>query len=221
MGEFPEILYRRYLDKNLSFIKLKNIFGRVLKQLESEDYDDWKGKEESSILTLSSAIGEFPEHFLLPKTLYAASCLKELLEQDKTVVAFVNSIGYPEIQRRMIDNIYYKKLNFSKFIEVKDHKSRETDEERVKKQALLDNLLDNFPWAADDILSSISTDTLTIPPNQRTSLMTTYSNAFIEYSNMKKAVLKYERNELEGLQKKLEEDEAKKRQRKLEKAREF
>lgn len=40
MGEFPEILYRRYLDKNLSFIKLKNIFGRVLKQLESEDYDD-------------------------------------------------------------------------------------------------------------------------------------------------------------------------------------
>lgn len=69
-GEYPEVLFRRYLDRSLSLPKLEKMYKIILSNLTHPDYDDLKGKSESSTLTLGGAIEEFPEHFVLPKTLF-------------------------------------------------------------------------------------------------------------------------------------------------------
>ncbi|CAI2367723.1 unnamed protein product [Moneuplotes crassus] len=225
LGEYPEILFRRFIDRNFSYKKLKAVYSAVMKICENPDYDDLKGKDEATTLSVSAAYGEFPEIFILPKTLYTAGLIKELIDKNQRVLAFVNSTCYAEVKRRMLDPIFYKQLNMKKYLELKENKRPESDEIRIKKQALLDNLLDNYPWMTDDVLNSIKVDTKEIPQSQQNVLKSVYSTAYSKYLGIRKDVLKFDATNLEKLQKKREsqqeEHQKGSRERKLEKAREF
>ena len=95
----------------------------------------------------------YPQYFVRPKSLYMASVLKEFLEMDKNIVAFVGSIHYNEIRDRLKDKIYYKGLSLNRFLGENTRPNRESNSDRVKKMAIIDNLLDVYPWIENHILN--------------------------------------------------------------------
>lgn len=153
MGDYPDIMFRKYLDRVLSLKDLDNIFKSIL---YSSDFEDIKGKPGVSSVTNTACMTEYAEKFVMPKSLYVSSVIKELLEQNKTVLAFVNSLHYKDVKKRLQDNIYYRNLDLNKYLNrdlSSKSKFEETDLEKVKKQAILDNLLDDYPWMSQNVFN--------------------------------------------------------------------
>lgn len=104
---------------------------------------------------------EYPEIFIKPTSLYISSIAKELIQQNQSVVAFVGSQHYHDVWKHLQDNIYYQKLDISKYSNLitlidkffnPNHKAlEETESELIEKNAILDNLLDTFMWFSDEI----------------------------------------------------------------------
>lgn len=153
MGDYPDIMFRTYLDRVLSLKDLENMFKSIM---YSSDFEGIKGKPGVSSVTNTACMTEFAEKFVMPKSVYVSSVIKDLLEQNKNVVAFVNSLHYKDVRKRLQDNIYYRGLDINKFLNrdlnIKS-KFEETDIEKVKKQAILDNLLDDYPWMSQNVFN--------------------------------------------------------------------
>ena len=72
---------------------------------------------------------------------------------DKKIVAFVGLVYDNEVRSRLKDTIYYKALNLNKFLREKSKPSRESNVDRAKKQAIINNKLDVYPLIENHILN--------------------------------------------------------------------
>ena len=59
---------------------------------------EMRGNNASSEFTRVFAYLEFPQYFIKPESVYMASVIKELLEQDHKILAFVGSHHYHMIK---------------------------------------------------------------------------------------------------------------------------
>ena len=153
LGDFPQPLYHKYLDSVVPYSKIVQINHEIMEKLKDPKYDEIRGKQNVSSMTNMAVLLDYPQFFVRPKSLYIASVLKELLEQNKNIVAFVGSLNYKEVREQLKDKIYYKRLNLSKFLDPKSRTSKESNIEKTKKQAIIDNLLDCYPWVENHILN--------------------------------------------------------------------
>lgn len=48
LGDFPEILYRKYLDSKLPIKKVEKYFNEIINRLKEPQYDEMRGKERIS-----------------------------------------------------------------------------------------------------------------------------------------------------------------------------
>ena len=232
LAEIPEILFRKHLDSNLSLPKVKLIFNQWLALLQKDTYDDIRGNDQVENITNVHCQTMHPELFMLPKALYTSSVIKELLERDENIVAFVGNSHYKEIRRRLSDHIHYKNLKMSKYLNEGITPSNDTPEDKVNKQAILDVLTNTYPWSDDQVTNPLWYITDEVDPNSKngeiaiseedkTKYHNLYMQTFNEYEQRKREVLEYTANPLDEQHKEIEDQEQQKRQAKLDKARDF
>ena len=94
IGEFHTLLFRKYLCSTLSLPKVRMMFKQILKVCKQPEYAEVLGTSQAPEFTKAVATFEFPQHFVKPVSVYMASALKQLLEQDRNVVAFVSPEHY-------------------------------------------------------------------------------------------------------------------------------